>query len=60
MIERLQSLKQHMRTARNDATRYRVAETIRELGYIDFDDFYGAKPLPAHVAAVEQAINSLG
>jgi len=53
---RLQALKRQIATILNDDTRYAVAERIRELGYIDFRDFFQARPAPAHVAAVEHLL----
>ncbi|WP_242126648.1 hypothetical protein [Sphingobium sp. Sx8-8] len=54
--ERLNALKRGMKAALNDDVRYAVAEKIRDLGYIDFQDFFRARPVPAHVDVVEQAL----
>jgi hypothetical protein len=54
-MERIQLLQATMKTTRDDATRYRVSQTIRDLGYLDFKDFCSALPHSAHIEVVEQA-----
>ncbi|MFZ2998291.1 hypothetical protein [Sphingobium sp.] len=56
--DRLYALKQSMVKAQNDDTRYAVAETVRDLGYIDFRDFLQARPTLSHVELVERKLNS--
>ncbi|HUD94917.1 hypothetical protein [Sphingobium sp.] len=58
--QRIQALKRHIAAILNDDMRYAVAARIRELGYIDFRDFYQARPVPAHVSAVENLLRSGG
>jgi hypothetical protein len=54
-MERIRLLQNTMKVTRDDATRYRVSETIRDLGYLDFKDFCTALPHPAHIEVVERA-----
>jgi hypothetical protein len=54
--ERLQALRQMMKAAPSDDVRYAVAERIRDLGYIDFKDFFAARPVSAHMDVVEHAL----
>lgn len=54
--QRVHALKRQIAAILNDDTRYAVAERIRELGYIDFRDFFQARPAPAHVAALEHLL----
>lgn len=54
--QRIYALKRHISAILNDETRYAVAARIRELGYIDFRDFYQARPVIAHVAALENLL----
>lgn len=53
---RLQTLKSRISAILNDDIRYALAERIRELGYIDLRDFFQARPVPAHVTAVEKML----
>lgn len=53
---RLQALKSRISAILNDDLRYAVAERIRDLGYIDLRDFFQARPVPAHVKAVEKML----
>ncbi|MDR7154756.1 hypothetical protein J2W40_001571 [Sphingobium xenophagum] len=55
--DRLHALKQSMVKAQNDDTRYAVAETVRDLGYIDFRDFFEARPALSHVEVIERTLN---
>jgi hypothetical protein len=56
--ERMLVLQDRMKSAQDDDTRYQVAETIRDLGYIDFRDFCGAVPVAAHIDAVENILRA--
>jgi hypothetical protein len=56
MGERLQNLERLFRASRSDAVRYRLGEVIRELGYIDFNDFRRSPIHIAHIDAVEHAL----
>lgn len=53
---RLQALKSRISAILNDDLRYAVAERIRDLGYIDLRDFFAARPVVAHVAALERLL----
>lgn len=54
--QRVHALKRQIAAILNDDMRYAVAQRIRELGYIDFRDFYQARPAAAHVAALEHLL----
>jgi hypothetical protein len=58
MSKRMEALQQEFRTLRSDSARYTMAELIRELGYIDFNDFYKAPKEIEHVDAVEYALKN--
>ncbi|MBA4092375.1 MAG: hypothetical protein C0494_17535 [Sphingobium sp.] len=53
--ERLLSLRGLMKSARDDDTRYLIAGALRDLGYIDFQDFCRTSPPSAHIEVIEQA-----
>ncbi|WP_311268541.1 hypothetical protein [Sphingobium sp. WCS2017Hpa-17] len=55
---RLQALKRRIAAILNDDTRYAVAARIRELGYIDLRDFFQARPVLAHVTAIERMLGA--
>ena len=56
--QRLEALKRRISTVLNDDLRYRLAARIRDFGYIDFRDFYQARPALAHINALEQLLRS--
>ncbi len=53
---RLNALKSRISAILNDYLRYALAERIRELGYIDLRDFFQARPVLAHVHALERML----
>ncbi|BBD00184.1 hypothetical protein YGS_C1P1439 [Sphingobium sp. YG1] len=53
---RLNALKSRISAILNDDLRYALAERIRELGYIDLRDFFQARPVLAHVHALERML----
>ncbi|NWK97043.1 hypothetical protein DM806_15480 [Sphingobium lactosutens] len=53
---RLHALKRRIGAILNDDSRYAIAAHIRELGYIDLRDFFQARPVLAHVAAIERML----
>jgi len=57
--KRLQGIRTKIAAILNDDTRYAIAERVRELGYIDFRDFFQSSPAPAHVLAVERILKPI-
>jgi len=53
---RLNALKSRISAILNDDLRYALAKRIRELGYIDLRDFFQARPVLAHVHALERML----
>lgn len=58
--QRVDALKRHISAILNDDTRYAIAARIREFGYIDFRDFFQARPAIAHVAELERLVTAAG
>jgi hypothetical protein len=56
MTDRLQNLERAYRASRSDVVRYRLGELIRDLGYIDYNDFRRSTADSEHIDAVEQAL----